>query len=171
MQAELIVLRVLHIFTGVFWAGGVFYIAFFVFPAVNALGADGSKFMQQLTRTRSMPTLMSVAGITNVIVGLRLMQIMSGNFQAAWFQSNHGIAITVGAITAIGALTIGLFLNRPRANRIAAIGAAIAASGGTPTPEQIQELGKLKKKLETGVKVMAWHLLVTVLLMSCARYL
>ena len=170
MNSEILVLRLLHIFSGVFWAGGVFYIAFFIFPAVNALGPEGGKFMQQLSRTKKMPTVMSIMGIINVIVGIRMMQIVSGNFQGAWFQSRFGIAITIGAIATLGALIIGLFFNRPRANRMAAIGAQVAASGTPPKTEQMQEMGMLKNKLEKGVKVMAWHLVVAVVLMATARY-
>ena len=36
--------------------------------------------------------------------------------------------------------------------------------------KQMQETGKLKSQLEKGVKVMAWHLLVAVVLMATARY-
>ena len=171
MNPEMLTLRLLHIFTGVFWAGGVFYLAFFIFPAVNAMGPDGGKFMQQLSRTKKMPTVMSALGIVNVLAGFRMMQIVSGNFQGAWFQSNFGIAITIGSVLALAALCIGLFLNRPRAQRMAEISVAVAASGAPPTPEQAAEIGKLKSKLEKGVKVMAWHLLFAVLLMATARYL
>lgn len=171
MNTEILVLRLLHIFTGVFWAGGVFYLAFFIFPAVNAMGPDGGKFMQQLSRTKKMPAVMSTMGLVNVIVGVRLTQIISGNFQMAWFQSNFGIAITIGALAAIAALFIGIGFNKPRADRMAKISAAAAASGTPPSPEQIQEIQKLKGQLEKGVKVMAWHLLFAVLLMATARYL
>jgi len=171
MNPEIIILRLLHIFAGVFWAGGAFYLAFFIFPAINALGPDGGKFMQQLSRTKKMPTFMSTLGVINVITGLRMIQIDSGNFQSSWFQDNFGLAITLGAVAAIAALTIALAFNRPRANRMAKIGAAVAASGAPPTPEQMQELGKLRSKLEKGVKIMAWHLLVAVVLMATARYL
>ena len=171
MNSEMLVLRLLHIFTGVFWAGGVFYLAFFIFPAVNALGPDGGKFMQQLTRTRNMPNMMSIAGLINILAGLRMMQILSGNFKAAWFGSNLGLAITIGAVAAIAALTIGLGFNRPRANKMAQISKVVIASGAPPTPAQMQELGMLRNKLEMGVKIMAWHLLAAVALMSMARYL
>ena len=169
-MSEILILRLLHIFSGVFWAGGVFYLAFFIFPAVNALGPDGGKFMQQLSRTRNMPMIMTINGLITILAGLRMMQIMSGNFQASWFQSGMGLAITIGSVAAIGAFIIGFFFNKPRADKMGKISAAIAASGAPPTPEQMQEIGKLKTKLEKGVKVMAWHLLVAVVLMATARY-
>lgn len=170
MNPEILVLRLLHIFPGIFWAGGIFYLAFFIFPAVNAMGPDGGKFIQQLSRTKKMPTVMSIMGLVSVLAGLRLMQIMSANFQAAWFQSSFGIAITIGSVAALAALIIGIGFNKPRADRMAKISAAVAASGAPPTPEQMQEIGKLKTQLEKGVKVMAWHLLFAVVLMATARY-
>ena len=170
MNTEILILRLFHIFTGVFWAGGVFYLAFFIFPAVNAMGPDGGKFMQQLSRTKKMPTIMTAMGLLNVLAGIRMMQIVSGNFQAAWFQSGMGLAITIGSIAAIGALSIGMFFNKPRAEKMAKISTVVAASGAPPTPEQMQEIGKLKAALEKGVKVMAWHLLVAVVMMATARY-
>ena len=171
MYIELIILRLLHIFSGVFWAGGVFYLAYFIFPAVNAMGPDGGKFMQQLSRTKKMPVLMSTLGLISVLTGFRLMMIMSGNFQATWFQTGFGMGITLGMVAALGAFGIGIGLNKPRAAKMAQISAAVAASGGPPTPEQQQELILLKGKLEKGVKIMAWHLLAAVLLMATARYL
>ena len=171
MSPEIVTLRLLHIFTGVFWAGGVFYMAFFIFPAVNALGPEGGKFMQQLSRTRNMPTMMSIAGLINILAGIRMMQIMSGNFQAAWFGSHFGLGITIGAVAALAAFIIGVGFNKPRADKMAKMSKEIMASGAPPTPDQQQELGRLKNKLATGVKVMAWHLLVAVVLMSVARYL
>src|ERR1700752_2038934 len=121
MNTEILVLRLLHIFSGVFWAGGVFYLAFFVFPAVNAMGPDGGKFMQQLSRTRNMPMIMTINGIITVLAGLRLLQIDSGNVQATWFQSGMGLVITIGAVAALGALLIGMFFNKPRAEKMAKI--------------------------------------------------
>ena len=113
---------------------------------------------------------MTINGLITVLAGLRLMQIMSGNFQLAWFQSGMGLAITIGSVAAIGALTIGMFFNKPRAEKMAKISAAVAASGAPPTPEQMQEIGKLKSQLEKGVKIMAWHLLFAVVMMATARY-
>ena len=171
MSPELVTLRLLHIFSGVFWAGGVFYLAFFIFPTINAIGPAGGQFMQQLSRTRKMPAVMTTLGLVTVLSGLRLMQIMSGNFSSAWFGTNTGISLSIGMVAGIGALCIGLFVNKPRAQRMAKIGAAVAASGAPPTPEQQQQLGKLKGQLEKGVKVMAWHLLAAVVTMAIARYL
>jgi uncharacterized membrane protein len=170
MNPEILILRLLHIFSGVFWAGGIFYLAFFIFPAVNGLGPDGGKFMQQLSRTKKMPTIMTINGLISVLAGLRLMMIDSANFQAEWFQSGMGLAITIGSVAAIGALIIGIFFNKPRADKMAKISSAVAASGVPPTPEQMQEIGKLKSQLEKGVKIMAWHLLFAVVLMATARY-
>src|SRR5438094_10482741 len=100
MDVEMVILRLLHIFTGVFWAGGVFYLAFFVLPAINAIGPDGSRFMQQLTRTKKMPTLLLASGGLVFLVGLRMMDKVSGHFMWSWISSPFGIGITIGSLAA-----------------------------------------------------------------------
>src|SRR5688572_19411498 len=107
MNTEMLVLRLLHIFTGVFWAGAVFYMAFFVLPAIKALGPEGGKFMQQLTRTKNMPVVLSLSGLISVLAGFRLLQLASGNFEGFWFQSNMGMALTIGSSFALLGLLIG----------------------------------------------------------------
>jgi len=46
--AIMIVLRVIHIICGVFWAGTVMVMAWFVLPTAQALGQPGGAFMQRL---------------------------------------------------------------------------------------------------------------------------
>ena len=44
----MILLRLIHIVAGVFWAGTMMTIAWFLLPAAQALGQPGGAFMQQL---------------------------------------------------------------------------------------------------------------------------
>ncbi len=171
MNYEIIILRLLHIGTGVFWAGAVIYLAAFIMPAVNALGPDGGKFMQQLSRTNKLPMWMMILTTLNILTGFRLFWIMSGGFQSEWITSSHGLAYTIGGVLAFGAYMIGLMVSKPAVERMAKIGEAVANAGGPPTPEQAQEIGALKAKLAKGVKLVAWHLAGTVILMSVARYI
>jgi len=48
MDLYVIVLRILHIFGAVFWAGTTFLFTGYVGPAVMASGPEGNKFMQAL---------------------------------------------------------------------------------------------------------------------------
>ncbi len=54
MTTLVILLRLVHIFSGVFWVGGSAVSLLYLFPVANALGPDGAKFMQGLIVTRAM---------------------------------------------------------------------------------------------------------------------
>ena len=166
----LIFLRLIHIVCGVFWAGATLYLAGFVAPAVRALGPDGSKFMQQLSKTNRLPLVMNIAGTLTVVGGILLVYELSGGFQPTWFGSNYGMVLSVGGVLALIAYLIGLTVSLPTIYRMNAIGKILAASEAPPSVSQQQELQKLRKKLFTAVNIVAVLLLLTVISMSIARY-
>jgi len=166
---EIYTLRLLHIGTGVFWAGAVIYLAAFINPAVSAIGQEGNKFMQQLSRTNKLPMWMNIISTVNIITGLRLIMIRSANFHTDWFTTYEGMVFSLGGLLAFGAYMIGLMVNLPAVTSMAAIGEDIAKAGGSPTAEQTQEINALNAKLAKGVRLVAWHLAATIVLMSIAR--
>lgn len=169
MGAELVVLRILHICGGIVWAGWIFSMALFVNPAVQAMGQAGGGFMQALASRTKLVTVMTATSIIVILAGLRLFWIVSGNLDAAWLSSNHGIALTIGGLLGICAFVYGLIFVRPKAHRMAVLGAALAASGVSPTPEQQAEIGSIKSAMNIGGKVVAYLLAACVLLMAIAR--
>jgi uncharacterized membrane protein len=164
---ELFVLRLLHIFSGVFWAGAVIYMASFVIPASADAGPAGGQFMQKLM-ARKVPVWMMVASIVNVLAGFRLMWILSG-FRGSWFTSPDGMSLTIGGAAAIIAIIYGMSVLRPASFRMAKLAQAIG--NNPPTPEQAAEAGALRKKLATGNKNVAILLSIAVICMSIAKYL
>lgn len=168
-QTYLLILRILHISCGVFWAGSVFSFVLFIAKAVKASGPEGGRFMQQLGKT-GYPIAVMVAAIITILAGVLLIAKLSSGFQAAWFTTLYAQVLTAGGVLAIIAFIIGFTVNRPAAARINAIGDAIAKAGGPPTAEQIQELSSLRKKLFTGSNIIAVLLAVVVLAMSIFRY-
>ena len=169
-QTYLLVLRLLHIGCGMFWAGSAIYLAFFVEPAVRALGSDGPKFMQQLVKTNRFPLVILLAAVITVTAGILLIWKLSGGLQTQWLSTRYGTVLTSGAALAIIAFLIGFIISRPASVRIAKIGKAIAAAGGAPTPAQIEELKMLGKRLGTAGRVVAMLLIVAVIGMSTFRY-
>ncbi len=169
---ELLILRLVHIFTGAFWVGATLYLAIFILPAVKALGPDGSKFMAQLMKTKKLPLFMNIVSLLNILSGLRLIMILTDSFRSTgWFATHYGISISIGMVAALGAFTISFTVSRPTANKMNSIGAAIAAAGGPPTAEQVQQLGVLRTKIFKSILIMAWHLAAALAFMSLAKYL
>jgi len=166
----LIVLRLIHIVSAILWGGGVIYLALFIVPAVKALGPDGGKFMQQLSRTNKMPLIMTISATLTVVAGILLIERLSGGFRSEWFGTQHGIVISIGGTFAIIAYIIGLTVNRPTVAKIASIGQTIAQKGGPPSPEQAQELQRLRTKLFSAVNITAWLVFGAAVAMSIVRY-
>jgi uncharacterized membrane protein len=170
-QTYLTILRLLHISCGVLWAGGTIYLALFVTPAVKASGPDGAKFMQQLSRTNRLPTVMMIAAIINVTAGLLQLWELSGGFQSEWISSRHGIVLSTGGTLAIIAFVIGLVVTRPNVLKVAKLGQQIAAAGGPPTPEQMQLMMGYRKKIFSANNWVATLLAITVVIMSVVKYI
>jgi len=171
MQEYIIILRILHIACGVLWAGGIFMLALFIMPAVDASGPEGGKVMRQLAGTNNFPIVMLIAATLNIVAGLLLYWRDSNGLSADYMSSPQGMAISTGMITAIIAYVMGITINRPGTARMAKIGSEIATAGGKPNDGQMAELGRLKNRIFTSTRYMAILLLITVVAMAIARYL
>ena len=166
----LIILRLLHIACGVFWAGAAIYLAAFISPAVQALGADGGKFMQQLAKTNKLPLVMTLAATTNIIAGILLLWKLSNGFQYDWMTSRHGLVLNAGVVLGIIAYLEGLLVTRPNIIKINALGAKLAIDG-PPNAEQLQLLNGYRQKVLNANKIAAFLLALTVISMGLVRYL
>jgi hypothetical protein len=168
-QTYIIILRILHIGFGIFWAGSAIFFALFIMPALKVTGPDGMKFMQALGRS-GYPIAAMISALITIVAGFLLIWKLSGGFQPEWFHSWYARTLTIGATRALIAFIIGFTINRPAAARINKISAAIGAQGGAPTPEQVSELMALRKRIFTATNYIAILLAVAVIGMSIFRY-
>jgi uncharacterized membrane protein len=168
-QKIILILRLLHITFGVFWAGSVLNFALFVAPAVKASGPEGTKFMQQLGKS-SYPIVVMVSAMVTILSGILLMWKLSNGFESAWFHSTYSKVLTTGGVLAIIAFIIGFTVNRPVAMRLNKISDAVARSGGAPTPEQMNELMALRKRIFSATNYIAILLTFAVISMAICRY-
>jgi hypothetical protein len=164
---EYLSLIFLHIAFGIVWAGGTIAVGFFFLPSLAEAGPGGGAVMAGVLK-RGFPIAMTVSGALTVLSGLRIYML---RFSAGWLMTPEGIALTLGGLLGLGALGIGLFLQKPAAQRIGALSAQIVASGAPPTPAQASELQALRAKMTRLGYVIAWHLLVASVLMASHRLL
>jgi hypothetical protein len=162
---EQLVLVFLHVTSGFLWAAGVVVQAFWVIPSVLEAGPSGGPVIAGIMKRRFV-LVMTSSSLLAVLTGLRLYSI---RFSTAWVASAEGVVLTLGLLLAIGGLVIGMFRQRPLAERMAAISAAVRASGGPPSAEQAQELAALGPRLARVAKVGAFHLIAVVVLMAAHR--
>lgn len=165
------ILRLVHIFSGVLWAGWAFSLSAFVEPASRAAGPEGGKFMQSLAgKTRVIPT-MAIAPPLASLSGLLIYWRSSGGLDGNWIASGPGLALTLGSLAGILAFVLGLAYNRPIAQRLAELSRQLQTAGGPPSPTQMAALQGHQTRLRKAGLLVAVLLAVTVVTMSVARYL
>jgi uncharacterized membrane protein len=171
MDVMMIVLRLIHVVSGVFWAGSVFFAVSFLLPAVRATGPAGKQIMRQLASVQKFPVAIGTSATLTILSGLGLywhdIKLSAGNFG----RSTPGMVYGIGAVCALIAFGFGIGLVGRSSGKLLSLGAAIQAAGGAPTPEQAQTMEKLQGKMSQGMRIAAMLLSITVITMAIARYL
>jgi uncharacterized membrane protein len=170
MNILMIVLRILHIISGVFWVGAALMLTFFISPTVNATKEAGQGFMRHFMGNTKFNLAMWTSAITAVVAGAILYWLDSDGLTSAWTHSGPGIGFAVAAGFAYLGLIVGIFQNR-NSNAMAKLGGQIQAQGSPPSPEQAAQLQKLGKALSTGGMLNAIFLILATAGMAIARYL
>ena len=165
----LVVLSVLHIVAGAFWAGVVLFAVGFLDPVIQSLGPAGGAFTQKLMGETRFPQVMPAAGGLTVLTGAVMYWTVSDHFSPGWIGSAHGIAISIGAVAGLAAMVVGgVLAKRPRM-RMTAILAGL--KGAAPGPEQQAELVALGADARAKTRVTALLLLLALGSMAAAHAL
>ena len=172
IDTSLVILRLVHIVTGVIWVGSLFVVVVFVQPSAAALGPAGAPFMSELRRRR----------FVDVVFIDALFTIAAGSFLywhdwhtypsfGDWIGSNFGAALTVGALLAISAIVIAGLVTRPTIGGLVALGTQVAESDATPTPDVAARIGVLQRRLVVAERVSFALAVLAVAAMASARYI
>lgn len=164
-----IVLRVIHIGAGVFWVGSAAFLLVFVEPTMHELGPQGGPFMTHMIEKRKLPVIISISAVITIAAGIWLYWRDTNGFDLDIITTSVGIGFTVGALAAIAAFVIGVGVVRPMVVRMGAMAGAMA--GGQPSPQQMEEMGTLQRKLRNLSIFNMGLLAVAVIAMSAASYL
>jgi hypothetical protein len=171
MGTLVLVLRLVHIVGGVFWAGTSFFLAGFLGPSVAATAPDGGKVMGHLLARTRFNTVIGLAATLTAVSGVILFVIVSGNLQMAWISTPTGLALSIGAVAGLLGFFHGMTAILPTSLRTASLVREIAASGGPPSPEQGAELGALAAKSGRNSRIVAYLLVIAVLGMAVTEAL
>lgn len=165
-----ILLRLIHILAGIFWAGAAFMVAGLLVPTARSLGRDGGRFMEHLTERRRMPAFFGIAMLLTVLSGFWLYARNAAASGGAWPSSAPGIGYGVGALAAILGGLVGMLLAGRLARRMTVVGQQAAAAGGL-SAEQQAEMARLQARIAMATWVAAALLAVAAGAMAIARYL
>jgi uncharacterized membrane protein len=108
----LLLMRLLHILSGIYWVGTMMFMTGFLFPALKDAGPDGAKVGAALTNRR-FPVIMPIVALVTILSGLWLFWRVSGGFQEPFMQSHMARTLSFGAACAIVAFIIGVAVVRP----------------------------------------------------------
>lgn len=171
-DASMVVLRIVHIATGVIWVGSLFVVVFFVQPSAATLGPAGAPFMGELRRRRFVDVVF-IDAVFTVLAGA-ILYWRDWHIQASfsdWIGTPVGKTLTVGALLAIVGLGVAGSVTRPTIRRLVSVGKGVAESGGPPTPETAARIGALQRRLVVAERASFTLVLLAVVAMSSARYI
>jgi uncharacterized membrane protein len=169
-NALMIALRLVHILAGIFWAGGVALLSWFILPAQSAVGQAGIAFMQELMMRRRARFYITTAMVLTVLSGLFMYARLAMTTEGVWAASTTAKVLGVGALAAIIAGGIGSAVGGSTAKKMAQLGATIQAAGGTPSEAQRAEMAALQAHAQKALRIVALLLVITVAAMASARY-
>lgn len=163
MDLYVIVLRILHVGGGTFWAGAVILTTRFLLPNARAIGPSAGPFLGRL---------MGEQGLGRAAGGAAIITILSGallywhDFGTVVPPNPMAIGLAIGALAAIALWLIGIGRFLPANRRLAELGAR-AAQG----EEVGAELAAAARRRDGAAPWMLTLALVAVLAMAVARYL
>jgi hypothetical protein len=167
----LLLLRLVHIVVGVFWVGAVAFIAFFLLPSIQSVGAGGGAVMQQLTQIRRMPGWLTAAAVLTMLAGLLLYWHDSAGFGSVqWMRSGPGVTFGLGALLAIAGTGFHAAVIGPAARELGAIMARAHGPGGPPSASDLATVQRLQARIASAARTWAVLLLLAAAAMSVARY-
>ena len=170
MQAEMIVLRAVHVVGGIFWVGSALFSAFYLMPALASAGPSAGQVMGALQRRRLFLVLPSIAVLT-ILSGIRLMQIASGGFAAEYFASPSGRVYAWGGSFALAAFVFGMAVARPIGVRMGRLAAMPAPATPGEQEARAAERATLQRRAATAGAINILLLLGAALAMATARYM
>ena len=169
MQGELLVLRLVHVLGGIFWVGSALFMAIFLFPALASAGPAAGQVMGAMQRRRIFVVLPVVAVLT-VLSGVRLMQLTSNGFSAAYFNSPSGRVFAWGGTFAIAAFLIGMLIARPTGLKLARLSALPPSDDTAEQQHRNAERARLQRLVMVFGVVNLALLLAAAAAMATARY-
>ena len=168
---DIVILRLLHVLLGAYWAGTIIFTALYLEPSVRAVGQPGGQVMAQLVK-RGHLTVMPVLAFITILTGAELLRRVSGNFQPGFMSSGRGIALSVGALAAIIGFVIGVFVMRPTSLRAMALTQeAMRAPEGPDRDARLAAIAPLRRRATLTGRLVAVLLTVAVAGMAVAQNL
>lgn len=168
METYLTIVRLIHIFSAIFWAGSTFFLVGILNPTVQASGPEGGRFMQKLATVGQMSRALGIAAALTVLAGILLYWPITGGLNLAVVFGSR-IGLTIGALAGISAGVVGGMVTGRSSGRLAALGQQVAAQGAPPSPAQAAEMAGLQAAISRGSLMTAGLMVIAIFGMAIGR--
>jgi uncharacterized membrane protein len=162
-----VALRIVHIGSGVIWAGGAALFFFYIEPTINKLGPDAEKFVDEVVNRRKLPLYFMIASTLTVLAGV----ILYWRLFAGISMSPFGLALGLGGLAAIIAWLGGNLLIPRSLAEIGRLAGEMKAAGGPPSAELLGQMHATQERLRMIGMIDLILIGFAVVAMAGARYL
>jgi len=169
VNAELVVLRLVHVVGGVVWVGSATYMSLVLAPAVASAGEAAGAVMPHIQRQRLFVWLPWIAVIT-MLAGIRLMQVVSGGFSEGYLTSRLGVAIISGAVMGLAGFLLAVLVTRPSMVRATGMLKGRASAAPAEQSRIDAEVSLLRGRAARSGLLSTTLLLASAAAMGVARY-
>jgi uncharacterized membrane protein len=167
---DIMILRLIHILSGIFWLGSVVTMFLFLQPTAQATAPEGQRFMLHLLRNRRFGDIVFVAALLTVGAGAILFWRDSNGLQLSWMSRPPGLGFTIGAVAALVGLLLFAFVGAPASRRLIAVGSRLEAEHRPPSQDEQQTLAQSQRVLRRVGLTVLFLLTIAAAAMSTARY-
>ena len=171
MDTLMIILRLVHIFAGIFWVGAGLFLLIILMPVMEAMGEEGNRFRMGFVSKSRFNAAMPIASLLTTAAGVWLFVKVSDQFNSDWMSSDGGIVMSIGALAGVLAFGHGAAVTGPTFSKMAEKIKAIEAQGGPPGDAQIAELQELGHKSHIHGRISILLMVISVIGMAAARYM
>jgi|TARA_B110000116_G_C16704778_1_gene521554 putative copper export protein len=164
MDAEIALLRILHILPGVIWVGSAIFVAWVVQPALKKTGPPHAGALMSNMLKPLMITIHGSAAAT-IFFGIVMAFRVPGSDQL--WSTNWGTMIWLGFVLSVIGWGAGAFAGLTN-KKMVRIGASLQ---GQPSPEQGTEIARLRDRAILFAKVGSLFVLAAVVCMALVNHI
>ena len=170
MDWLLILLRIIHIFSGVVWVGGAAYVYFYIEPTLNKLGPASEPFVDEIINKKKMSVFFMIAATLTVLGGVLVYWKDTGLVLDTMAQPTY-LAFGLGGLCAIVAWLMGGAALGPAVKRVGQLAAEMKAAGGPPSADLLARMHAAQERVRLIGGIDLVLVALALLGMATARYL
>jgi uncharacterized membrane protein len=171
MHATIILIRVIHILSAIFWVGTLLFTTFYLFPTLASVGASADTVMAGLQK-RGMLRAIPGSGVVAILSGATLLWLTSGGSMSAYARTPVGRTFMNSGGIAILAFLIGIIVARPAGMKIIQVSKELNAAPPGPARDALEaQVASLRKRLSTTTIIVSLLVMLAAAGMAVARYM